>query len=194
MKTEIKISDFMFLIEAVLNVFINEEANKIIEKSPDNMLKIIFSQDESFLREKLEPAIENFKYYQLLEDAEKLITSDTPYDILKHPIDEFMVDVYRTLLKMDQMIKDLEERVGDAFFFENKMGDEKKTNEIKHSLKSEYKKLKKLFNDIMLDCEFSYCEISGIQKNYLNDMLNEAIENEDYEIAAKVRDRIKNFT
>ena len=45
----------------------------------------------------------------------------------------------------------------------------------------------------MLDCEFSYCEISGIQKNYLNDMLNEAIENEDYEIAAKVRDRIKNF-
>ena len=49
-------------------------------------------------------------------------------------------------------------------------------------------------DSIILNCEFSYCEISGIQKNYLNDMLNESVENENYEIAAKVRDRIKNFT
>ncbi len=54
-----------------------------------------------------------------------------------------------------------------------------------------FTKLKIIFDDIMLNYEFTETEIRGIQKNYLNDMIKENIEVENYETAGLIRDKIK---
>jgi hypothetical protein len=58
-------------------------------------------------------------------------------------------------------------------------------------VRKELSKFLQAFDDIMIDCDFEGVQIKGIQKNFLNDKLQEFVEVENYEKAAEIRDKIK---
>jgi len=186
MKTIIKVDDFLFLIMGVYADFVSDETSKFLETNMDLSLAMT-----TFV-----PSPAKFKYINLKDQIETYKLNNTPVDIRIHPIDEFMVDCYKSLCRYENLVKDINEEIGDNFFFvseDDGVINDNQILEIKEKLTIEHKKFKSLFEDIMLNCEFTYPEISGIQRNYLNDMLKESVLDENYEQSALIRDRIINL-
>jgi len=201
MKTKIDINDFSFLIDLVYADFVADESVVYMEKMTkldeqkikDNLTRMMLG-DSSVFDKYITEIKYKFKFNNLKQQVESYQLTGTPIDITIHQVDDFMVDVYKSMYKMENLIKDLDEEIGDTYFFDgvnDGVNDGENFSSMKQKLKKEFNKTKKVFEDMMLNCEFSYCEISGIQRNYLNDMLKESIENEDFEKSAKIRDKIK---
>jgi hypothetical protein len=146
----------------------------------------------SMIQRKIDDSIRNntlpFKYQNLMDQIDTYKLSETPLDIKIHKIDDFMVDVYRTLRDMESVIRDTDIVDMDE--------DDMMSNLMKDGIKlfrRHCAKLRRIIGQIMLNYEFTETEIRGIQWNYLKDMLNESIQNEDFELSALIRDRINNF-
>ena len=190
MRTKIKIDDIFFVMELVHGEYIEKQMVEKILKSGD-MLKLKFGY--------LPP----FKYQNLKDQIETYRLSGTPFDIKTYPIDEFLVDAYKTCCFMEKLLIDLnihpdispEDEAGiNEYMKDMGLPATKETfSDSAKKLEEDYIKIKKIFGNIMLHYEFTETEIRGIQRNYLNDMLKESIENEDYEESALVRDRINTF-
>jgi hypothetical protein len=189
MRTRIKIDDISFIMEMVYRSFIREILTQNIIEEIESGKSMMDLMEASSTPRKLP----SFKYQNLMDQIETYKLSGTPLDTKIRPIDEFMVDVYRTYCDLEKMINagneglqeyEEEEEMGDMLSF-FKTGTKKV---MKH-----FTRLKMIFNDIMLHFEFTETEIRGIQLNYLNDMLKESIETEDFEMSALVRDRLETF-
>jgi len=205
MKTKIDINDFSYLIDLVYADFVADETVVYMEKMTKwdeqkikNNLTRLMLGDSSVFDKYITEIKYKFRFNNLKQQVESYQLTGTPIDITIHQVDDFMVDVYKSMYKMEILIKDLDEEIGDTYFFDGEndgvndgVNDGEDFSSMKQKLNKEFNKTKKVFEDMMLDCEFSYCEISGIQRNYLNDMLKESIENEDFEKSAKIRDKIK---
>lgn len=130
-------------------------------------------------------------YENLLEQVETYKLKNTPLDTDIHNIDDLMVDAYILYEK----IKSKEEEIinmSDHFIYSNinnLFGFEIDINEVQKELG----KLTDAFDYIMMECDFEGVQIKGIQKNFLNDKLKELVESEEYEKAAKIRDKINNI-
>ena len=201
MKTKIDINEFSSLVDLVYADFVSDETVVYMEKMTkldeqkikDNLTRMMLG-DSSVFDKYITEIKYKFKFNNLKQQVESYQLTGTPIDITIHQVDDFMVDVYKSMYKMENLIKDLDEEIGDTYFFDgvnDGVNDGENFSSMKQKLKKEFNKTKKVFEDMMLNCEFSYCEISGIQRNYLNDMLKESIENEDFEKSAKIRDKIK---
>lgn len=189
MRTKIKITDISFLMQNVYYVFIKNIASEEIKK-----IKTIEDLKFEKIFKKLKENFTPFKYQNLKDQIEAYKISNTPLDTTIHPIDEFMVDVYRAYCDMEKTIHDI-----DYFCQEDEddeyMGLSDMIQYVQKGTKSiikDFSKLRVIFNDIMLNYEFTENEIRGIQINYLQyEMLKETIYVEDYEKSAIIRDRIK---
>jgi hypothetical protein len=201
MKTKIDINEFSYLVDLVYADFVVDETviymenmTKLDEKKiKDNLTRLMLG-DSSVFDKYITEIKYKFKFNNLKQQVESYQLTGTPIDITIHQVDDFMVDVYKSMYKMEILIKDLDEEIGDTYFFDgvnDGVNDGEDFASMKQKLKKEFNKTKRVFEDMMLNCEFSYCEISGIQRNYLNDMLKESIDNEDFEKSAKIRDKIK---
>lgn len=199
MKTKIDINEFSYLVDLVYADFVADETviymeTKLDEKKiKDNLTRLMLG-DSSVFDKYITEIKYKFKFNNLKQQVESYQLTGTPIDITIHQVDDFMVDVYKSMYSMEILIKDLDEEIGDTYFFDgvnDGVNDGEDFASMKQKLKKEFNKTKRVFEDMMLNCEFSYCEISGIQRNYLNDMLKESIDNEDFEKSAKIRDKIK---
>jgi hypothetical protein len=201
MKTKIDINEFSYLVDLVYADFVVDETviymenmTKLDEKKiKDNLTRLMLG-DSSVFDKYITEIKYKFKFNNLKQQVESYQLTGTPIDITIHQVDDFMVDVYKSMYSMEILIKDLDEEIGDTYFFDgvnDGVNDGEDFASMKQKLKKEFNKTKRVFEDMMLNCEFSYCEISGIQRNYLNDMLKESIDNEDFEKSAKIRDKIK---
>jgi len=190
MKTKINIDDFLVLIEIVYIDYIAYESKNAITSNKMDLKEWMIGQSTFTPTNK-------FKYQNLKDQAESYKLLNTPFDMKFHFIDDFMVDVYISLCKLERLIKDIEEHIGDNFF----LNDEEEMEEdftvmniTKKLVKKDLVSAKRIFDDLMLNYEFTYCEICGIQRNYLNDLLKESVECENFEKSALIRDKINKVT
>jgi hypothetical protein len=150
---------------------------------------------EEIIRSILHKSIK-FKYQNLKDQIETYEISKTPFDITIHPIDEFMVDVYKSYCDMEIFIHENE---NEMFVDEDdeELGLSELVQYVQKKMKTvikDFSKLRVLFSEIMLNYEFNETEIRGIQKNFLQyEMLQESIDIEDFETSALIRDKIKNI-
>lgn len=202
MKHYIKIDDISF---AMKMVFYNFVENSVIKNFTETMSEEIYdkiisssSPDELMLDKEFNDLIKEkekdlpvFKFYNLMEQIETYKLSGTPLDINVHPIDDFMVEVYKTSLEMERLIL-FDSNEAQAF------EDNKELREVFEEAPKKMSKnlilLKEFFDDVMLNFAFTETEIRAIQMNYLKDMLNSSVQEEKFEESAKIRDRIKNDT
>ena len=138
------------------------------------------------------PLSRTFKYQNLLDQAVTYKMQDTPLDTRIHHLDELLVDVYRIYDK----IVDVEQKVdlSEVYSRMTILPDPITGKNLdKKMLMSALDNFKTIFIDLMMNYEFEQTEIRGIQKNFLTSKLNELVENEQYEEAALLRDRLKTF-
>ena len=146
----------------------------------------------------------SFKYQNLLDQAITNQLKNIPLDVTIHKIDDFMVDVYIMYDKIISIEDNLSEAY-DAFnslvsggglfggLFGDLLGGGGADKITKEMLIENVNRYKKVFSDMMIYYEYEKTEIRGIQKNFLKAKLQELVDNEDYELAADVRDKIKNI-
>ena len=123
-------------------------------------------------------------YTNLLSQVESYRLKNTPFDLSIHNIDDFMVDAYKLYIKYIS----IEDKISSFSDISEKMFGVNET-----SLRKEFKRITGTFEDIIQHCDFEGVQIKGIQKNFLNDLLNKAIEVEDYEKAAELRDKMNSI-
>lgn len=172
--TKIKIEEIGFLMEMVYFIYMK---NILIEKIKNKFLSLESSEND--IIDKLKKDIPPFKYQNLKDQIETYQLSNTNFDITIHKIDDFMVEVYRTMCNFETIV--------DYGF--------KEINEIDefcNTIQKDYLKIKKFFKNIMLNYDFEETEIRSIQKNYLQyEMLKETVNDENYETSAIIRDKVK---
>jgi len=125
-----------------------------------------------------------FPYANLLSQVETYKMNGTTFKPKYHKIGDFMVDAYKIYdryLSIEDKLTDMLSVTGLG-----KMFDEKK-------IKEEFMTISTTFEDLMVCCDFEGVQICGIQKNFLKDKLNVAIENEEYEKCVYLRDKINNI-
>jgi hypothetical protein len=190
MKTKIDISDISFVMQVVYYNFMKKVAADELQK-----IKTVDEFDKLEINSIIEKMTAiSFKYQNLKDQIETYEISKTPLDLSIHPIDDFMIDVYRAYCDMEKLIHDAE-LYCQADEDDEEIGISDMIQYVQKGTKSiikDYTKLRVIFNDIMLNAEFTENEIRGIQKNYLQyEMLNESVYVEDYEKSAIIRDKIK---
>jgi len=193
MRTRIRIDDFYFVVKQVyhnylVSILVSNLMTELFENWKQNNEEI----SEEIVWEKIKEysiggKLGSFKYQNLMDQAESYKLTGTPLDTKIHPIDEFMVDVYRTFNHYESEIRMIDN--SESMEELKMMGLERDAL----NLMKDFSRLKVVFNEIMLHFEFTETEIRGIQINYLRDMLKESVEIEDYETSALIRDRINNF-
>lgn len=191
MRKKIRIDDIYFVMRMVFFDYLKEYMTKKLKDEIEKQAEtktLVFNDDFN--------DIPPFKYQNLLDQIETYKLTETPFDIVIHKIDNFMVDVYRTYCKMEILIHDSEGLLEDEEGM-MEMGISESLMRLyqsgTNSVSKNFTKLRVIFNQIMLHYEFTETEIRGIQLNYLKDMLKESIKNEDFEECASIRDRINNF-
>lgn len=193
MRTKIKIDDIEFLARMVFYKYIKDILTERIEKEvkkckTENELLALFKKD---FTSDLKP----FKFQNLKDQIDTYKLTNTQFDTTYHKIDEFLVEVYRTMCDMSDLVHSIDELPYDEYDEDGEMADYlsfmKKGSK---KIYQHYTKMKVIFNHIMLHHDFIEVEIRGIQYNYLKeDMLKEAIDCEDFEECAQIRDKINNF-
>jgi hypothetical protein len=144
---------------------------------------VVAVQTEYIISGKVSP------YENLLSQVSTYQRNGTNFDPKLHKIDDFMVDAYKIYYKYLDVEDKLDEIIGDVddgsliggFLgsFDSDM------------IKQEFKKIILTFEEIILNCEFENAQIRGIQKNFLISKMNNVASEENYELAAKLRDKIK---
>lgn len=194
MKTKIKIDDIEFLARMVFYKYIKDILTSRIEDevkkcSTEQELVSLFKKD---FTEDLKP----FEFQNLKDQIDTYKLTNTPFDTNYHKIDDFLVEVYRTMCDMSELVHSIDETIDEM---SDDFGDDEMSEYFSFMKKGSkriyqhYTKMKVVFNHIMLYHEFTEVEIRGIQYNYLKDMLKESIENEDFEDSALIRDKISSF-
>jgi hypothetical protein len=189
MRTKININDLVFLVHAVYDSFISDEASKIMEerfKRGESLNEIFRSNLLPFLSPKVP-----FKYQHLLDQATTYELSGTSWDlnIKGQDIDDFLVDVYIVMQRMIYILETLD----NSYIDEDEESFPGLIDESERLTRKELIDLKKIWDDIMINYEFTGVQIRGIQKNYLNDLLKEFSDNEEFEKCIIIRDRLKNW-
>lgn len=128
--------------------------------------------------------VPEFKYQNLKDQIETYNLKNTPFDTTYHNIDGFMLDAYKAYYDFEQLLDESGDGILEGMDFLKK-GREEISNKLI--------KLKTILNQIILNFDFTETEIRGIQYNYLHDLMVESIKNEEYEISATIRDKLKNF-
>lgn len=161
--------------------------NKVEINSMFHLVSAVYS--EYFFKGKECP------YYNLLEQINSYKLTNTDFDPLAHKIDDFMVDAYMVYEKYNQMVDKVDEILEliksdkmDAIFSNMlKMFDINKVND--DDIKKEIEIISNTFEDLMFNFDYEGVHIRGIQKNFLQDKMTEAIENEDYEFCQEMLQR-----
>ncbi len=126
-------------------------------------------------------------YTQLMNQVESYKMNNTPFDPTIHKIDDFMVDAYKIYARYISIEGELGDKLKEILESSELLNifefDEDK-------LKEEFEKITSTFEDIIDNCDFDRPEIRGIQKNLLLERMNTAAEEENYELAAILRDKI----
>ena len=123
-------------------------------------------------------------YGNLLSQVDSYKKTDTPFDPKFHNIDDFMVDAYRLYEKymtIEDKLTDVMQNLGFG-----KMIDPE-------TIEKEFHRITSTFEEIIMNCDFEGVQIRGIQKNFLGDKMKDAVDEENYELAAKLRDKIKSI-
>jgi len=125
-------------------------------------------------------------YENLLEQVDTYKMNGTLFNPKIHKIDDFMVDAYRIYDKFSEV----EDKIGEVLDMSN-LGkffglDEKK-------IRKELQIISKTFEDLMINCDFEGVEIRGIQKNFLKDIMKNAVEEENYEFCGILKTKINNI-
>ena len=84
MNTKISIDDILFMMKKVHADFIYIKFTEYLE-----------NQNQ----------IQKFKYSNLKDQIETYKLTNTPFDITIHKIDDFMVDVYKSLINLNEFIR-----------------------------------------------------------------------------------------
>jgi len=122
-------------------------------------------------------------YENLLSQVDTYKMNGTPFKPKYHKIDDFMVDAYRIYDRYSS----IEDKIGEVLEMTG-LGKFFGFNEDK--IKEELLKISTTVEELLMNCEFEGVQIRGIQKNFLKDKLNVAIENEEYELCAKLKSKI----
>jgi len=121
----------------------------------------------------------NFKYQNLLEQAQTYELSKTQLDTRIHPIDLLMIDAYQ--------IYDKTRSIEEEF---NNFLSEMVNNNFYDLMIKEYKNFQRIFEDLLENYKYEDPEIVGIQLGYLKEKMNKYVLAEDYENAARIRNTI----
>lgn len=191
-KNTIKNDDFLILLRWVYS---KEFSDKIIEiiKNTKESFELNIKQDENgkdslIPDEKINKIISNihfnFKYQKLMEDC--LLNDGNENVVIDiNKIEDFMVDVYYVYDKIKNK-SEAEDKFLSMIKLEN-MGD------LGKSAQTEMEKLIKIFETCILESQFCTLNMIGIQKNMLTEMLNEFLNNEEYEKCAIIRDKLNSI-
>ena len=123
----------------------------------------------------------NFKYQNLLEQAETYKYKNTSLDTNIHHIDDLMIDafvVYDKIKQTEEKVTSILDNIKVPFF-------------SKETMLNETKNYERIFEDLIENYKYEDPEIRGIQKGFLGERMKEYVAVEDYESAASVRDMIK---
>ena len=128
-------------------------------------------------------------YENLLSQVESYKITNTPFDPKIHNIDNFMVDAYqvydRYMSIEDKLEEILEENPLTKMF--GAMGIDM------DFMEEQFHMITRTFEEIIQNCDFEGVQIRGIQKNFLKDLMKRAVGDENYELAAELRDKIKSI-
>jgi hypothetical protein len=127
---------------------------------------------------------EPFPYDNLFSQVETYQMNGTPFDPAIHNIDDFMVSAYGLY---DRYLN-AEDKIAEVI---DKLGFSKNFGIDGDLIKKEFNNLIVTFDGIIENCNFESVEIKGIQINLLKDKLKIAIEDENYELAAILRDKLR---
>lgn len=126
--------------------------------------------------------LKRFDYQRIMDKVENLYHDGVKYfDVSDNNIDDLMADAYKLYLKITKSRKIID-KLGDDFkfpYFDKDM------------LMEESQKFENIIVYMLENIKYEDSEIRGIQKGFLTDKMNQCIEIEDYENAAKFRDLIK---
>lgn len=125
-------------------------------------------------------------YENLLSQVDTYKMNGTPFNPKFHKIDDFMVDAYKVY---DRYLT-IEDKIGEIL---DMTGLGKIFGFDEEKIKKEFATISTTFEDLMIHCEFEGVQIRGIQKNFLKDVLKKAVEDENYELCAILRDKINNI-
>lgn len=128
-------------------------------------------------------------YENLLSQVESYKITNTPFDPKIHNIDNFMVDAYKVYDRYMSIEDKLDEimEVNPLSKMFDAMGIDM------DFMEQQFHEIIRTFEEIIQNCEFEGVHIKGIQKNFLKDLMKRAVEDEDYELAAVLRDKIKSI-
>lgn len=122
----------------------------------------------------------SFVHQNLLDQAETYQFNKTQFDTNIHPIDELMIDAYKIYHKL----KDTQEQ------FSNVLEVVKIPFVNKDMIIEQIKKFIIIFDDLIENYHYEDPEIRGIQKGVLTEKMKKYVSEEEYEMAAKLRDII----
>lgn len=130
----------------------------------------------------------DFPYDNLKSQIETYQMTKTPFDPNIHNIDDFMVDAYSIYDRYMSIEGELGNILGSLGM--EKLGiDFLDLNEDK--IREEFDKITGTFEDIIINCDFESPQIKGIQINFLKDKMKDAIVDENYELCAKLKNKIE---
>lgn len=138
-----------------------------------------------------------YPYENLLEQVNSYKLLKTPFDTKIHNIDDFMVDAYVVYDKYHKIQKQNIDSVIDLISSNDSFKDLLKLFKMDgldvDAVKDQLKLYIDTFEKLMINCDFEGVQIRGIQKNFLNDKMSDAISDEDYELCAFLRDKINSI-
>lgn len=143
--------------------------------------------------------VKNCPYDNLMAQVNSYKLTNTDFDPTEHKIDDFMVDAYMVYVKYNSVV----DKIDDVFeMIKKDTSNDMLSGLLKlfgvdniddNDIKKELDTISTTFEDLLLNCDFEGVQIRGIQKNFLKDKLKEAIENEEYMLCAKLRDKINSI-
>ncbi len=122
----------------------------------------------------------SFNFQNMLDQAETYQYNNTNFDTDIHSIDELMIEAYKIYHKL----KETEDQFSNVLnivkipFIDPKV------------IIEQVKKFTNIFEDLIENYHYEDPEIRGIQKGLLTEKMKKYVADEEYELAAKLRDII----
>jgi hypothetical protein len=121
-----------------------------------------------------------FNFQNMLDQAETYQYNNTKFDTDIHPIDELMIEAYKIYHKL----KETEDQ------FSNVLNVVKIPFINPEVIIEQVKNFTNIFEDLIENYHYEDPEIRGIQKGILTEKMKKYVAEEEYELAAKMRDII----
>jgi hypothetical protein len=125
----------------------------------------------------------SFNFQNMLDQAETYQYNNTNFDTDIHPIDELMIEAYKIYHKL----KETEDQ------FSNVLNIVKIPFIDPEVIIEQVKKFTNIFEDLIENYHYEDPEIRGIQKGILTEKMKKYVAEEEYEMAAKLRDIINEY-